>query len=442
MTQAIREQSLYVEECLIKTILLHPHLLPQASQWVSKETFRFGINRVIWEHLEEIIAPEIGKSKTILGGSAILPMLCARLKGLGNKESANAAQRILNTAASASHRIGQIAQEVSEIDFRYRLKDELDKYGERLTNPEDKLRPLIEKLSTSINEFSDSHNNSERDWVIQTAHTVSSFDEYMDSPTVVGLTTGLRDLDKKLGGLMPSEMSVFAARPAIGKSSIAAFIADHNVKNDKRVLFVNLEMEPLLLDFKRLSIQTGVPSWKYREKKLTAEEREYSAVVWETFQTQPLFYHSDPSSTVDTIRASVEFFAQRHGGIDLIVVDYLQLLAKDPNNLNNEIDLITKSLRAIAKSYEAHIMCLAQLSRGVEGRQDKRPVMSDLRSSGAIEQHADQIVGLYRDEYYNPDSMDSSITELIVQKNRNGSTGTVKVLHELDKSTYKDTLGL
>jgi len=433
---AIGEQGLYLEDSILKTLMASPALLPLATRHVDERTFSWGVNKIIWKELCEIITPELGKAEQPRGGTGLLTQLKARLKAHDVQGICDAADKIFINGATATHRLNQVSKEAAEIALRGRIAQLIESYPSKVRDTSESLEEVLGDASTRINEFTDQHRESGKNWKVRSGETVGDVEEYLKTPELKGLSSGIQKLDELLCGLMPGELSVFCARPAAGKSSLAAYMADHNAKQGKSVLFISLEMDASLLDFKRLAIMTGIPSWKFRRKSLTADEGTAMAVVMEEFKSQKFYYDADPNLTISSIRASIDFYAQVLKGVDLIVVDYLQLLARDPNNLNNEIDLITKSLRAIAKTYGAHMLCLAQLSRGVEQRADKRPIMSDLRSSGAIEQHADQIIGIYRDEYYNPQSVEPCTTELGVLKNRNGTTGVAKVCHDLSISTY------
>lgn len=325
--------------------------------------------------------------------------------------------------------------QLSEYAFRRRVSTKLMDLREAVVNPKTAIGEAIANIEDSSIKFTQTLHNRSQKWVGRNGELIS-MREYLDTPDPLVLKTDLCDLDAILK-FAPGTLNIIAGRPSMGKSAIGLFIADKYAQGqNKATLFVSLEMESRDLQARRISIHSGIPHMNILARRLSAEERE-KVLYWESFINKaPLHYDTNPESSLATIKASIRKVIQREGNISAFFVDYLQLLSRDERNKANELDEISKGLRILAREFNIPCIALAQLNRGVESQTNKRPLMSDIRSSGAIEQHADTVSLIYRDEYYNDKSPDRGITELIVGKNRNGPTGTVKLLHKLQFNNY------
>ncbi len=246
---------------------------------------------------------------------------------------------------------------------------------------------------------------------------------------IPGLSTGLRDLDMKINGLNKSDLVLVAARPAMGKSALALNLGLNVAKKYKKTVAIfNLEMSREQLAMRLLSSESFVDSKKMATGKLSEEEWSKLCMASASLSQTDVRIDDNPSVTVAEINAK----CRRLDNLGLVVIDYLQLMqgsgyGKNSENRVQVVGDISRALKIMAKELNVPVVCLSQLSRAVESRTDKRPIMSDLRESGAIEQDADVVLFLYRDEYYNENSEDKGIAECIVSKNRHGETGTVKL---------------
>ncbi len=246
---------------------------------------------------------------------------------------------------------------------------------------------------------------------------------------IPGLSTGMRDLDVVINGLNKSDLLLVAARPAMGKSAFALNLALNVAKKyQKTVAVFSLEMSREQLGMRLLSTESFVDSKKMATGKLTEEEWSRLAMASVALSQTDIRIDDNPSITVADINAK----CRRLDNLGLVVIDYLQLMngsgyGRGGENRVTVVGEISRALKIMAKELNVPVICLSQLSRAVESRPDKRPIMSDLRESGAIEQDADEVLFLYRDEYYNPNTEDKGIAECIVSKNRHGETGTVKL---------------
>ena len=246
---------------------------------------------------------------------------------------------------------------------------------------------------------------------------------------IPGLSTGMRDLDTKINGLNKSDLLLVAARPAMGKSAFALNIALNVARTYKKtVAMFNLEMSREQLVMRLLANESWVDSKKLATGKLTDEEWSKISLGAAALSQTDIRIDDNPSITVAEMNAKL----RRLDNLGLVIIDYLQLMQSSGYGKANEnrvqvVGDISRSLKIMAKELNVPVLCLSQLSRAVESRQDKRPIMSDLRESGAIEQDADSVMFLYRDEYYNANTEDKGVAECIVSKNRHGETGTVKL---------------
>ena len=260
-----------------------------------------------------------------------------------------------------------------------------------------------------------------------------------DSP-IPGMSTGLRDLDTKINGLNKSDLLLVAARPAMGKSTFSLNLALNVAKKyNKTVAIFNLEMSREQLVMRLMACESFVELGKLVTGKLNEDEWGKLCMASAALSQTDLRVDDNPSVTVAEMSAKL----RRLDNLGLVVIDYLQLMngsgfSKASENRVQVVGEISRSLKIMAKELNVPVICLSQLSRAVESRTDKRPIMSDLRESGAIEQDADIIMFLYRDEYYNPNSEDKGVAECIVAKNRHGETGTVKLQWIPQFQTFAD----
>ncbi len=246
----------------------------------------------------------------------------------------------------------------------------------------------------------------------------------------IGLSTGFIDLDRMTtGGLQPADLVILAARPSRGKTALALNIAEHAVMHSgKAVAVFSMEMSIEQLAYRLISSLGRINAQRLRTGQLEYEDWSRMSQALVSLSDLKLFIDDTPALSPAELRSRARRLA-REQELGLIVVDYLQLMQVPGNKENRatEISEISRSLKALAKELNLPVIALSQLNRSLEQRSDKRPIMSDLRESGAIEQDADIIMFIYRDEYYHPDSPDKGLAEVIIGKQRNGPTGTVKL---------------
>lgn len=264
---------------------------------------------------------------------------------------------------------------------------------------------------------------------------------YVDSRGEAGgLTTGFRDLDGITGGLEPGQLVIVAARPSVGKTVFGCNVADHVARSGGSVLFCTLEMSRREIGMRIMSARAGVSVHAMRSGTKDAEDWRRMSDQVPAAKNQRMVIDDTAAVTVGHVRSKVRRLA-RKSGVSLVVLDYLQLMRGDGDNRTQEMGSISRGLKALAKELQVPIIALAQLNRGVEGRADKRPMLSDLRDSGEIEQDADIVVMLHREALYSDLPEWSGVAEALVRKNRNGPTGDLLLSYQPEQMRFADYCG-
>ena len=270
--------------------------------------------------------------------------------------------------------------------------------------------------------------------------------EMADNPNdITGVPTGFYDLDRMTSGLQAGDMVVLAARPSMGKTAFAINIAEHVALNEGLPVAVfSMEMGAAQLAVRIVGSIGRINQGNLRTGKLSDEEWPRLTEAIERLRTVSLHIDETPGLTPSELRANARRLARQCGKLGLIVVDYLQLMsgssASGGDNRATELGEISRGLKMLAKELQCPVIALSQLNRSVEQRTDKRPMMSDLRESGAIEQDADIIMFIYRDDYYNKDSKEPNVAEVIIGKQRNGPTGTVKLYFHKAQTRFESLM--
>ncbi len=263
------------------------------------------------------------------------------------------------------------------------------------------------------------------------AKTMDRIDTLFHANTpITGLPTGYHDFDEMTSGLQGSDLVIVAGRPSMGKTTFAMNIAEHvAIKSRAPVLIFSMEMPGESIVMRMLSSLCRIDQLRIRTGKLSDEDWPRISSTVSMLSDAPLYIDDTPGLSPAEMRARARRLAKEHGQLGMIVVDYLQLMQVPGHNENRtaEISEISRSLKGLAKELKVPVIALSQLNRGLEQRADKRPVMSDLRESGAIEQDADLIVFIYRDEVYNENSPDKGTAEILIAKQRNGPIGKVRL---------------
>lgn len=256
-----------------------------------------------------------------------------------------------------------------------------------------------------------------------------------------GVRTGFTDLDELLSGLQPSDLIILAARPSMGKTSFAMSIAEHVTVTEKTSVGVfSLEQSRDQLVDRMLSSVAGVDGWKLRTGNLNDDDFPKIGYAMGVLSEAPLYIDDTPSLNVMELRAKARRLQMEHG-LGLIIIDYLQLIAgrsrsTDPNRVQ-EVSEISRGLKGLARELNVPVIALSQLNRAVETRPDKMPMLSDLRDSGSIEQDADVVMFLYREDYYKPDTDRKNLVDVLVRKHRNGPIGEVELFFVKEQTRFR-----
>lgn len=318
-------------------------------------------------------------------------------------------------------------------------------------NPEGKsseeLLDFAESRVFKIAEQRENKNEGPKDLNSILSSTVDKIEELMrtDNDGVTGLTSGFNDLDKMTSGFQPSDLIIVAARPSMGKTTFAMNLVETAaLTSDKPALVFSLEMPADSIMMRMLASLGRIDQTKVRTGNLDDDDWARLASTMGLMQEKGKLYIDDSSGLTPTeVRSRARRIAREHGGLSMIMIDYLQLMRSPEfkDNRTLEIADISASLKALAKELEIPVIALAQLNRGLEQRADKRPVNSDLRESGSIEQDADLIMFIYRDEVYHEDSADKGTAEIIIGKHRNGPIGRIRLTTQLHYSRFDNYAG-
>ncbi len=320
-----------------------------------------------------------------------------------------------------------------------KLQDSATQIVEMTSDEEETTENIIDRSEALI--FKIAENNNTRNVISIKDMMNSEFQRlqnvYDNKGVTTGVSSGFSDFDQMTNGFNPSDLVILAARPAMGKTAFALNLALNAAKANNSILIFSLEMSSSQLLQRFLAMESGIGLQKIRTGFLSSDDWGRMGLASEALMKTQLNIADLPNATVLEIRA-VARRMKAAGKLDMIIIDYLQLIRSSNGkneNRQQEISDISRSLKGIARELDVPIIALSQLSRAPEQRADRRPVLSDLRESGAIEQDADMVAFLYRDDYYNEESEAKGITEIIIGKQRNGPVGTVKLrfFHELTK---------
>jgi len=306
------------------------------------------------------------------------------------------------------------------------------------------VQELIEEAETQLFQVSQQHVKQDISSIEDIlAESFERLDDlHKDKGKIRGVPTGFKDLDNILAGLQRSDLIILAARPSMGKTALSLNLA-HSVatKANQPVLVFSLEMSKEQLVDRMLSMESGVDAWNIRTGNLSDADFEKIGQAMGTLSEAPIYIDDSPSITVSDMRTKARR-EQHQRQLGLIIVDYLQLMSGGSRfggdgNRVQEISEISRGLKAVARELNVPVIALSQLSRSVESRSPQIPQLADLRESGSIEQDADVVAFIYREDYYNPDTDRKNITDIFIKKHRNGPTGNIELYFDKEKQRFK-----
>ena len=428
-------QSLEAEQAVLGSILIDSRCITEIIGIVSPEDFYLQQNREIYETIYTMF----NFSQTIDPVTILDKM---RELGFYRDNSRDYLMQLMDITPTASNvvRYANIVRDKAMLRGLAQAADEISQtvYSQVGTPAE-----MLETAEKKIYALRKGERGDSLEHIGTILYKVfDHLKELSESDSMIpGLSTGLRDLDVKINGLNKSDLLLIAARPAMGKTSFALNIGLNVAKKYRStVAFFSLEMSREQLAMRLLSGESFVDSQKMATGKLSEEEWENIFMAASSLSQTDIRVDDNPAITVAEMNAKL----RRVENLGLVIIDYLQLMNSSGygkgggENRVQVVGEISRSLKIMAKELNVPVICLSQLSRAVESRTDKRPIMSDLRESGAIEQDADAILFLYRDDYYNPNSEEKNVAECIVSKNRHGETGTVKLQWLPQYTTFAD----
>ena len=417
-------QSLEAEQSVLGSILIDSRCITEVVGILRPEDFYLQQNREIYETIYTMF----NFSQTIDPVTVLDKM---RELGVYHDNSRDYILQLMQITPTAANAV-RYANIVRDKAMLRGLAQAADEINETVYSQVGTPAEMLESAEKKIYALRKGERGDSLEHIGTVLHKVfDRLTELSQSDSLIpGLSTGMRDLDTKINGLNNSDLVLVAARPAMGKSAFALNMAMNVAKKyNKTVAVFNLEMSREQLALRLLASEAFIEMQKLATGKLSEEEWTKLCMASASLSQSDIRIDDNPTVTVADINAK----CRRLDNLGLVVIDYLQLMngsGYGKGGSDNRVTVvaeISRALKIMAKELNVPVICLSQLSRAVEGRQDKRPILSDLRESGAIEQDADSVMFLYRDEYYNENTEDKGLAECIVAKNRHGETGTVKL---------------
>jgi replicative DNA helicase len=422
--------SIEAEQSVLGGLLLENGAWDKIADLVADADFYRHDHRLIYRHITKLI--EHGRPADVVTVAESLDN-SAELANVGGLAYLGALAQ--NTPSAAN--IRRYAEIVRERAVMRKLAEVGSAIAESAFNPSGRsTAQLLDEAEKMVFEIAEAGAKGQQGFVeIQPLLTqvVERIDElyHRENPDeVTGIPTGFRDLDEKTSGLQPGDLVIVAGRPSMGKTAFSVNIGENvALQTSMPVAVFSMEMGGAQLAMRMLGSVGRLDQHKLRTGRIPDEDWAKLTYAVGKLNDAPIFIDETPGLSALEVRARARRLHRQCGKLGLIIIDYLQLMAGSGNGENRatEISEISRSLKALAKELHVPVIALSQLNRSLEQRPNKRPVMSDLRESGAIEQDADVILFIYRDEVYNPDTPDKGISEIIIGKQRNGPIGTVRM---------------
>ena len=430
--------NLEAEESVLGACFLSKYALQKACESLSEESFYSEKNAKIFASLSSLMDKKIPIDLTTVTSDLKNKQILDEIGGV------EYLTEVLNFVPTATN-IDYYIKTVEYTAILRRLIETATNIASEGYNSSANVNETLDEAEKKILNIVKNRKSSEFKTIKEVlAKTESDLEKLAEAKgEITGLATGWYDFDKLTAGLHENEFIIIAARPAMGKTAFALNMATHIAMNtSKSVALFNLEMGAEQLALRILSSLGQIEGYKLRTGNLLNTDWKRLNEATAQLSDTNLFIDDTPGITIGEIRAKCRRLASSDKGLGIVIIDYLQLISGGKNygaNRQQEVSDISRSLKTLAMELHVPVIALAQLSRGVEAREDKRPIMSDLRESGSIEQDADIVSFLYRDDYYNKEARredDISISELIIGKHRNGPTATIELLFKKNTSTF------
>ncbi|WP_062107935.1 replicative DNA helicase [Bacillus niameyensis] len=418
-------QNIEAEQAVLGAIFLEPTSIMLASELLIPEDFYRSSHQKVFECMLKLT--EMGKAVDLV--TVAEELAAAQLiEDVGGISYLSELAVSVPTAANIGH-YARIVEEKSLLRRLIRTATNIAKEG---FSREDEVGALLDDAEKQIMEVAQRKNAGDfqniKDVLVKTFDNIELL--HSRKGDVTGIPTGFAELDRMTAGFQRNDLIIVAARPSVGKTAFALNIAQNvGTKTAENVAIFSLEMGAEQLVMRMLCAEGNINAQNLRTGSLTEEDWGKLTMAMGSLSNTGIFIDDTPGIRIGDIRSKCRRLKQEHG-LGMILIDYLQLIQGNGNSKENrqqEVSEISRSLKALARELEVPVIALSQLSRGVEQRQDKRPMMSDIRESGSIEQDADIVAFLYRDDYYDHDSENKNIIEIIIAKQRNGPVGTVSL---------------
>jgi len=423
------------EEAVVGAVLINPEAYYDLAQFLQAEDFYIHRHRWIWETFNRLheqrtpidfltVTEELDRAGQLgeIGGPAYLTAL---LNQVPTSLHAEAYGRMVE-AASIRRRMITAANQIASMayDAHESVENVIEESEKSIFNvSERRLRHDVQPISAVVSEYYD------------------RIDELAKRPDdFVGVPTGFIDLDKMLGGLQPSDLLIIAGRPGQGKTGFLLSVAKNAaLTHKKHVAIFSLEMSNEQVVQRLVAQETGIDSQRLRTGKLNEDEWPLFTQSIEVLGDTHIYLDDTPAISPLQLRTKCRRLDMEYG-LDLVIVDYLQLMVGDTRNDNRvqEVSYISRNLKVLARELKVPVLAAAQLSRAVEQRTDKRPVLSDLRESGSLEQDADIVMFIYRPDQYENDTVKQNVAEIMVAKHRNGPTGNIELIFRSSLAKFEN----
>ena len=430
-------QNIDAEQAVLGAMLIKKEAIAEVSQLLRPEDFYRDAHKIIYEAMLALF--NRNEPADIVTVTNYLDKE-NKLDKVGGITFVTALANIVPTAANVNFHANIVREKA---DLRHLINTATDIAGMAYEATDD-VSDVIDKSEKMIMEVANRQNVSTftpmQEIVMETFDKINTL--YESKGGLTGISCGFKDLDALTSGLQASDLILVAARPSMGKTAFTLNIAANvALKEKKTVAFFSLEMSKQQLVQRMLCSEGGIDSQKLKNADLSTEDWEKLVRTADKVSAAPLYIDDTAGITVNELRSKARRLKAEHG-LDLIIIDYLQLMQGrskgGSDNRQQEISDISRSLKAVARELNVPVIALSQLSRSVESRQIKRPMRSDLRESGSLEQDADIVMFLYREDYYDPETANKNITEVIVAKHRNGPVDTVKMFFKKEFTRFND----
>lgn len=418
------------EQAVLGGLMLDNTAFDRVADLLREEDFYRHDHRLIWRQIARLI--ERSQPADVV---TVLESL--QTSGHADEAGGLAYLNALATETPSAANIRRYAEIVRDRGVLRRLISTSDEIATSALNPQGRdTRQLLDEAESKIFQIAEDGTRGEagfqplQDLLGKVVERIDQLYNQDNTSDVTGVPTGYVDLDRMTSGMQPGDLVIVAGRPSMGKTSFAMNIGEHvAIEQQLPVAVFSMEMGATQLAMRMLCSSGRLDQQRIRTGRLVDDDWPRLTSAISKMQEAPLHIDETPALNALELRARARRLARQCGKLGLVVIDYLQLMSAATNGENRatEISEISRSLKALAKELDCPVIALSQLNRSLEQRPNKRPVMSDLRESGAIEQDADVIIFIYRDEVYNPDSTDKGTAEIIIGKQRNGPIGTVRL---------------